>query len=365
MVTNDTFVNFLQCKRKAFLRAADVRGQPADVETVLLDLGRDFRRQALEALLGPYRPQDVLNDPPSLELALMSQPQVIVNATASGDGMSSLIQAAERMKEMDQHDAPVYVPILFVLNETISRTDKLLLAFNALAMSSVQGVLPPIGKIVHGSTSRVLKCKIEPLVGEVRKVMAQIQATRTEGAAAPRVTLNRHCNICEFRTSCQRLAEEADDISLLRGLSEQEVEKYRSRGITTVTQFAYTHRPGRRGKRMTGKVRKHDQTLQAVAVRDKKVYVLDSPTVPHSHAALYLNRESNWNWDHASGSTNTSDSPSLSNHTIEFGNRRLAGIRSDGTRWVGCGQNEPSATPVEPTMTTSTKSRSGHPITRQ
>jgi RNase_H superfamily len=107
----------------------------------------------------------------------------------------------------------------------------------------------------------------------------------------PPVRLNRHCIMCEFRADCQRLAEEADDLSLLRGLSEKEMEKQLSRGVTTVTQFAYTYRPGRRGKRRSGKARKHDHALQAVAIGDKKVYVLDSPMVPHSRVALYLDVE--------------------------------------------------------------------------
>ena len=290
VVTNDNFVSFLHCKRKAFLLAAGTPGRPPDIEAVMIDLGHTYRRQALEAFLAPYREHDVLHDPPCLEVALKCLPQVIVNATASGDVLSSVIQAAELMKTTGPNGASVYAPVLFMLNETVSHADKLLLAFNALALSSVQGVLPPIGKIVHGNSYRVLKCKIEPLVGEVRKLVVQIQAAQAEGAA-PRVTLNRHCNICQFRADCQRLAEEADDLSLLRGMSAQEVEKQRSRGVMTVTQFAYTYRPGSRGKRKTGKARKHDHALQAVAIRDKKVYVLDSPTVPRSRVALYLDME--------------------------------------------------------------------------
>jgi predicted RecB family nuclease len=291
MITNDTFVSFLHCNRKAFLRAQGTLGYPTDIETVLLDLGQTYRRQALQAFLAPYPTQDVLYDPPRLEEALKSPVRVIVNVTASADGLSSLIQAAERTTEMGKCGAPVFAPVLFILNEIVSHADKMLLAFNALALSSVQGVLPPIGKIVHGSSFKILKCKIEPLVGEVRKLVAQIQAAQVEGAAASRVRLNRHCNICEFRADCQRLAEEADDLSLLRGLSEKEIEKQQSRGVTTVMQFAYSYRPGRRGKRKTGKARRHDHALQAVALRDKKVYVLDSPTVPHSRVALYLDVE--------------------------------------------------------------------------
>ncbi len=257
----------------------------------MLDLGQTFQRHALQKFLASYPEQEVLYDPPHLQAALKSPAQIIVNATASAGALSSLIHAVERLKGMDQGGIPTSIPILFIQNETISHADKLLLAFNALVLSSVQGTLPPIGKIIHGSTHKVLRCKIEPLIGEVQKLVTQIQAALAEGAAAPRVRLNKHCNICEFQADCQRLAEEADDLSLMRGLSEKEIQKQQSRGVTTLTQFSYTYRPGRRGKRKTGKARKHDHALQAVTIRDKKVYILDSPTLPHSHVALYLDVE--------------------------------------------------------------------------
>ena len=291
MVNNDIFVSFQDCKRKAFLRAAGAPGHPADIETVLLDLGLAYRHQALKAFLAPFREEDVLQDPPDMNTALKSKRPVIVNATASVDGLSSLIHAAERVKGVDQGGAFTYSPVLFIPNETVSRADKLLLAFNGLALFSLQGLLPNTGKIIHGSSFKVLRCKIEPLAAEVRKLVAQIQAAQADSAVAPRVVLNRHCNRCEFRPDCQLLAEKSDDLSLLRGMSEQEIEKQRKRGVTTVTQFAFTYRPGQRGKQKTGKARKHDHALQAVAIRDKKVYVLDSPTVPRSHAALYLDIE--------------------------------------------------------------------------
>jgi predicted RecB family nuclease len=291
VVTNDIFVSFLHCERKAFLLASGAYGHPAEIETVQLELERVYLRQALETFLAAVGEQDVVTNPPSLEVSIKSRPRAIIDVIASGNGMSSHIQALERMKEAADDDDAVYSPVLFTLNEKVSRDNKLLLAFNAIALSSVQGTLPLIGKIVHGNSYRVLKCKIEPCVGEVRKLVALIQAAHVDGAAAPPVRLNRHCNSCQFQADCQRLAEEKDDLSLLRGMSEKEIEKQRNRGILTVTQFAYTYRPGRRGKRKTEKARKHDHALQAVAIRDKKVYVLDSPTVPRSRVALYLDIE--------------------------------------------------------------------------
>ncbi len=127
MITNDVFVSFLHCNRKAFLRAAGTPGHPTDFETVLLDLGQTYRRKALEAFLAPYPSQDVLHDPLRLEEALKNPTQIIVNATASAGGLSSLIQAAERMKGVDQCGAPAFAPVLFILNETVSHADKMLL----------------------------------------------------------------------------------------------------------------------------------------------------------------------------------------------------------------------------------------------
>jgi predicted RecB family nuclease len=291
LVTNDIFVSFLHCNRKGFLRAAGTPGHPTDLETVLLDLGQAYLNKALRAFLAPHPERAVLHRPPRMDAARNGSIQVIVNATVSADGLSSVIHAAERIRGMDQRGTPIFAPVLFSLNETVSHADKMLLAFNSLVLSSSQGVLPAFGKIVHGSTYDVLKCRIEPLVGEVRKLVAQIQAAQAEGASTPRVRLNQHCSICEFRADCQRVAEEADDLSLLRGLSEREIQKQQSRGVTTVSQFAFTYRAGRRGKRKTGKARRHDHALQAVAIRDKKVYVLDSPTVPRSRVALYLDIE--------------------------------------------------------------------------
>src|SRR5262249_50351493 len=160
----------------------------------------------------------------------------------------------------------------------------------AVALASAHGVQPSAGRIVHGDDRKALRVKVEPLMHEVRQLVDQISTSQGAGRAPP-VTLNRHCNICEFRDACRKVAEEADDLSLLRGLHRKEIEKLRGRGITTVTQFSHTYRPGRRGKRKTGKDRKHDPALQALAVREKKVYILDSPQLPHSGVALYLDVE--------------------------------------------------------------------------
>jgi predicted RecB family nuclease len=161
----------------------------------------------------------------------------------------------------------------------LTRSDKLLLAFQALALTSAQGPVPPVAKLIYGDRRNVMKVKVEPLLGEVRRLVGELRAAQA-APAAPRATLNSHSSACEFRAACRQAAEATDDLSLLRGLSAKEIEKHRQRGIISVHQFSFTYQPGRRGKRRARRARKHDHSLQALAIREKMVYVLDSPMVP-------------------------------------------------------------------------------------
>jgi predicted RecB family nuclease len=289
MITDKTFLSFLNCRRKAFLQAAGIPGQQPDIERVQLDHDALYRRRALEALLGACQPADVVVDPTSWA-ALSGVPRVIVHVTVGDYDLQAQLHAAEQIESQGGRGAATYAPVLFVRTNHLSHSDKLLLAFQALALGSVQGAIPPVAKLVHGDGLKLLKLKVEPLLGEVGRLVAQIQAAQAE-PSAPRVTLNGHCSACEFRAACRQAAETADDLSLLRGMPAKEVEKHRSRGVTTITQFSHTYRPGRRGKRLSSKPRRHDHALQALAIREKTVYVLDSPTVPHAGAALYLDVE--------------------------------------------------------------------------
>jgi predicted RecB family nuclease len=68
---------------------------------------------------------------------------------------------------------------------------------------------------------------------------------------------------------------EADDLSLLSGLRPNELAAAQKKGIFTVTQFSYTFRPSRRGKRI-----RHDWALQALSIREKRTHVLRLPDIP-------------------------------------------------------------------------------------
>jgi predicted RecB family nuclease len=104
----------------------------------------------------------------------------------------------------------------------------------------------------------------------------------------PDLVLNRHCPECEFRGRCRQKAIEADDLSLLAGMSAKERQKLRSKGIFTVTQLSYTFRPRRRPKRQRDKREKYHHALKALAVRERKIHIVGSPELKIEGTTVYL-----------------------------------------------------------------------------
>jgi len=84
-----------------------------------------------------------------------------------------------------------------------------------------------------------------------------------------------------------------DNISLLRGMSGKEIKGYGRKGIFTLTQLAHTFRPRRKGKRAGQETKRRSFALQALAIRDKRIYVLGTPELPNNPVCIYLDIESN------------------------------------------------------------------------
>jgi predicted RecB family nuclease len=84
---------------------------------------------------------------------------------------------------------------------------------------------------------------------------------------------------------------EEDNLSLLRGLGAKEVKGYSRKGLFTLPQLAHTFRPRRKGKRSNRRHQHRYHALQALAIRDKRVYVLGTPEVPTVPVQIYLDMD--------------------------------------------------------------------------
>jgi len=125
--------------------------------------------------------------------------------------------------------------------------------------------------------------KTERLLREVKEVV--------NAQSPPKLMLNDHCQVCEFRQRCHDQAVQEDNISLLRGMGEKEIKRYARKGIFSVTQLAHTFRPRRKGKKQLQTTHKRHHALQALAIRDKKIYIFGTPELKASPVRIYLDME--------------------------------------------------------------------------
>jgi predicted RecB family nuclease len=282
-VTDDTFDSFLKCRYKAHLQLRGTAGDPSDYQRLQARLAASYRLSARQELLRTRDPASVIVNPQSLPEAIRSRPTLILDASLGDTDLSCRIDAMERNFD------GAYTPILCSRDQRITTTDRTRLAFGASVLARAQGIQPSAGRIVHGSQFRSTRVSLPMMVSEVADAVDQIRAIR-DAAEPPPLILNRHCPECEYRRSCRATAVGKDDLSLLRALSAKEIARLNKRGIFTVTQFSHTFRPARL-KRAKEKGDRHEHALQALAVREKKIYVARRPRLAEGKVRAYLDVE--------------------------------------------------------------------------
>jgi hypothetical protein len=130
------------------------------------------------------------------------------------------------------------------------------------------------------------------LYRQAAQVIGELERLR-DGGEPPRLMLNTHCQLCEFRQRCRAQAVEADDISLLGGVGEKELRRYHRKGIFTIAQLSCRFRPRKRGKRVKRSGHPRYSALQALAIREKKVHVFGTPELPRKPLQVFLDAEGN------------------------------------------------------------------------
>jgi predicted RecB family nuclease len=183
-----------------------------------------------------------------------------------------------------------YIPILFCENNRINKYQKLLIAYQAYVIGSVQKRMPQYAQIIYGLEKQKARVKIDKQIQQVHKIIQEIQ--KQQNFEAPTwIILNSHCNMCEFQVFCKDKAIEQDSLSLLSGIGSRELRQQNKKGIFTVTQYSYTFRPRKRNKRVKGKRTHHYGALKALAIRENKIFIYGKPELPSCEVSIYMDIE--------------------------------------------------------------------------
>jgi predicted RecB family nuclease len=290
-ITREVLEAYLHCKTKAHLKLAGQQGNVSDYEALLLARRQEVRQQAIGKILSTHPESEVARDIPLTAAALHAGPPIVLHATLEDDLLSLRFDGLKRVDGPSRLGDFHYVPMLFHEGRKIGKEQRLLMELLGLVLSQVQGRLPAIGVVWHGPECRAAKVRLNQDVRKTERLLQEVKGTVSAGSP-PKLMLNDHCRVCEFRRSCQAIAIEKDDLSLLRGLSPNDIGGLNRRGIFTVTQYSHTFRPRKARKAQpTSGSRKHHHSLQALAIRDGTIYVAEKPVLPSTTVRIYLDVE--------------------------------------------------------------------------
>src|SRR5262249_14143620 len=227
---------------------------------------------------------------PVTTAALQQGPQYLLDGTLEGEVLALHFDGLKRMEGKSRLGDFHYLPVLFHEGRQVRKEQKLLLEAYAMILSDLQGRAPAYGVIWHGQECHATRAKPSPDHRKAGRILGELKDMATSGVS-PRLLVNDHCAVCEFRKRCRDRAVDEDTISLLRGMSEKEFKRYARKGIFTVTQLSCTFRLRKKSKRAKGQSSPHYPALKALAIRDKTTYVLGLPIISNAQVRVYIDVE--------------------------------------------------------------------------
>jgi len=165
-----------------------------------------------------------------------------------------------------------YEPSIFVGTHSISKEQKLAMAFVGYVLGRLQHTSPAAGRII-GMEGKSHTVKLGESAKALRPLLEPLHEWITvDEPKPPPIVLNKHCPLCPFQRSCSAQAEQEDNLSLLDGVTARVMRQYERKGIFTVKQLSYLFKPRKRkkGSRKPPPVT-HKVELQALAIREKKI----------------------------------------------------------------------------------------------
>jgi len=289
-ITDDVIDALQHCQLKAYFRLRGEEGAQSGYEKLLIEQRANARRKAIEKIRREYSETEVATGLNLSVANLRKGMAIILSAHLDDDRHTVVFDALRKTDGPSALGDFQYQPVIFSSAGQVRASDRQQLAACAILLARVQGTLPGGGVVYLGRDSARTGIRFGPTLTAAENLLRDAERLqRAEGP--PKLRLNDHCRICEFRDRCRDQAIREDNLSLLRGVGEKAIKRYARKGVLTLTQLAHTFRPRRRGKRADTPLRLRDHALHALAIRDQTIYVLGTPKLPTAPVRIYLDIE--------------------------------------------------------------------------
>ena len=284
IITDQVFGHYAFCSYKALLKMNGKTGQISDYEKFQAQKEADFKRRAIRNLVQKYGATNFSGWENKADLVSHVE-SIIIGFRADFKDMMVEIDALQ----VSQKNFYSPSPIMVTYKNKIGKQEKLLVTFVTYVLANFLKQPITTAKFYHGEPPRFTKVSLEKYRTKVRSLLSEIRLL-SKKEKAPKLQLNDNCSICEFRKECLEEATEKDDLSLLRGMRQKQIQTQNKKGIFTVTQYSYTFRP-RRVKTPESITTGRYHALQALAIREQRVFIHQSPEIPSAKTKIYMDIE--------------------------------------------------------------------------
>ncbi|PZO43553.1 MAG: IS66 family transposase [Shackletoniella antarctica] len=287
IITSEIFVAYSQCPRKAFLLLfSEDKGKPHDYPLILEERRENNRSQYVEKFL-QFHPEATTYDPKAL-----NKYEMLVNATLRSEHLEADCAILTKADTSSANRRISYEPTIVTGTYSIPTEQRAELLFVGWVLGQIQKQVPVSGQIV-GMDGKAHRVQLENGYKSIKPLLKVLQDwCSIPPTEPPALILNKHCSSCQFQQICREQAEKENNLSLLDRMTAKAIQKYNKRGIFTVQQLSYLFKPRRKRKmRKESEPIKHSLELQALAIREQKIYIQEMPELTRQPVELFLDIE--------------------------------------------------------------------------
>lgn len=178
-ITSCLFEAFLKCPTKCYLLSLGERATGNEYADWVRMQNESYRSDGIKRLTRGITLEDCASSLIPTENVISAKWNLAISYVARALDLESAIHAVEKVTSEARDKPEQFIPIRFIFKNKLSRDDKLLLAFDALALSETLKQEVGNGKIIHGHDRSTLKVKIGVLASEVQKLTKQLRQILT------------------------------------------------------------------------------------------------------------------------------------------------------------------------------------------
>lgn len=283
-INNTIFLSYLLCPYKAKLLLSNQPASTTEYQIMLDDIARRYKSIAEVALSQVVPKGEISRAPAGGPCLLGDGASLILDTSVEIGNFEFHFDAIKRSPRAHTASTTYYELVLFHHGDAVQVSQQLLLGFGGYVLGQAQGYYPTTGIIVHGPECSLRSVSLTPKYPKVEIIAAALTALLTQDQQI-QLLLNSNCGTCVFQSRCLAQAKAEDNLTLLSRMTEKTVKQYARKGIFTTTQLSYTFHRKRQSKRVKVRGRPHSVALQALAIREQKVYRLSgSQRRRQSHA---------------------------------------------------------------------------------